>query len=101
MYFPTEYCTFDTFEPVCSEDEVILIQHAVYGRMRVGTCLTIDFYVGCAANVLQIADHICSGRRRCSITVPHSEMTEAIECLEQPSLLAAAYLEVSETCVKG
>ena len=95
----SEYCTFESFEPDCPEGQVVVVQHAVYGRMRVGKCLTTDFYIGCAINVLQIADSSCSGRPNCRITIPNPEMTEAVHCLEDPSL--HAYLEASSSCVAG
>ena len=34
-----EYCPFETFYGKCPNDEIILITHARYGRMRVGKCI--------------------------------------------------------------
>ena len=98
-YTFSEYCTFESFEPDCPEGQVVVVQQAVYGRMRVGKCLTTDFYIGCAVNVLQIADSSCSGRQNCRINVPNPQMAEAVNCLEDPSLLT--YFEASSGCVEG
>ncbi len=38
-----EYCTEERFQSSCADDEVILIQHAKYGRMKLGNCITGDF----------------------------------------------------------
>lgn len=35
-----EYCKWDTFRPQCGDHEVVLVQSALYGRMRHGTCIT-------------------------------------------------------------
>ena len=80
---------------------MIVVQHAAYGRMRVGKCLTTDFFIGCAVDVLRIADSTCSGRESCTITVPNPDMAEAVHCLEEPSLLGSAYFEASAKCVKS
>ena len=34
-----EYCLFETFYGRCPSDEIIMITHAQYGRMRVGKCI--------------------------------------------------------------
>ena len=43
-----DYCDIDIFEARCPRGEVILMQEATYGRMELGTCLTIDVgFMGC------------------------------------------------------
>jgi hypothetical protein len=45
-----EYCTAESFRAQCQEDEVVVMQHAVYGRMALGRCVTNDFgHLGCKA----------------------------------------------------
>ena len=47
-----------------------MIQSAFYGRMRLGRCVRMNMgYIGCEANVLDVADQKCSGRQRCEIKV--------------------------------
>ena len=38
-----DYCSFETFQATCEYEEVILITHAVYGRMKIGKCVTGEF----------------------------------------------------------
>ena len=42
-----DYCDKDTFQAHCERSEVVLMQEALFGRMELGTCLTIDFLLGC------------------------------------------------------
>ena len=37
-----EYCIQETFDAKCQHDEVIIMQHALYGRMALGRCVTYD-----------------------------------------------------------
>jgi len=70
---------------------------AVYGRMEQGRCAELDMgYIGCNADVLDLADDRCSGRRMCDITVPDLTFESTKPCLELKSYLRASY-----TCIKG
>jgi len=44
-----DYCDTETFRASCSsQDEVIMIDRAAYGRMRLGRCVETDMgHVGC------------------------------------------------------
>ena len=44
MYFPesTEYCSTEAFKAKCADGEVIVMTHALYGRMKVGKCVKVD-----------------------------------------------------------
>ena len=53
---PDEFC-WETFNATCTDNEVILLKTARYGRMRLGRCLTRDYYVGCSADVLHQVKH--------------------------------------------
>ncbi|KAK2191037.1 hypothetical protein NP493_62g05012 [Ridgeia piscesae] len=71
------------------------MQRAQYGRMRRGRCVKRDFgYLGCAANVLSIADNLCSGRAKCSVPV-YETFGHLRPCSELES-----YFEATFTCVK-
>ncbi len=45
-----EYCETEIFSAECGDGQVILMQYARYGRMRISRCLDRDYgYVGCSA----------------------------------------------------
>ena len=49
-----EVCQSEVFRASCSED-VILIETALFGRMRIGRCVEADLgYLGCAADVIPL-----------------------------------------------
>ncbi len=37
-----EYCNRETFHAECSPNEVIVMRHALYGRMSLGRCVKVD-----------------------------------------------------------
>ena len=39
----------ESFRAKCDEDEVVMMQHAVYGRMMIGRCVVTEEggYLGC------------------------------------------------------
>ena len=92
-----EYCQMQTFEATCKEDEVVLIKEARYGRMRLGKCLTRNYYVGCSADVSAHMHARCSGRRHCRVPIPDPAMFAAQPCPKD----LVAYLEADYECVKG
>ncbi|KAI0209177.1 hypothetical protein LSAT2_006147 [Lamellibrachia satsuma] len=89
-------CQWETFKASCaSPDHVIVMQRAQYGRMRRGRCVKRDFgHQGCAANVLSIADKLCSGRPKCSVPV-YETFGHLRPCSELES-----YFEATFTCVE-
>ena len=65
------FCEADSFKPKCGRGEVVVMEAAFYGRMRLGKCVQTDYgYVGCYKDVLPLADARCSGRRSCEIRIP-------------------------------
>ena len=91
-----EYCEREYFEAVCGENEVIVIDTAVYGRMKVGRCVSHEYgSIGCQATVVHLLDMQCSGRQQCRFHT--SELHAAKSC---PTELIA-YLEASYHCVTG
>ena len=92
-----DYCTWEKFEAKCGLNEVVMMDAARYGRMRIGKCVKRDFgYLSCAANVLTHMDSLCSGRRECSVTIPDQTLRDMRPCSE-----LEAYLQASYSCVKG
>jgi len=61
-----EYCHHARFEAQCQRaGDVLVVQRAVYGRMKVGGCVRTNFgYVGCYVDVLDVLHGRCTGRRR-------------------------------------
>ncbi|KAK2191029.1 hypothetical protein NP493_62g04026 [Ridgeia piscesae] len=72
------------------------MKSAHYGRMRTGRCLITNYQVGCSADVLPHVDGRCSGHRRCTVTVPDSELFSVQPCRKD----LVAYFEASYTCVE-
>ena len=69
--------------------------------MKIGKCLKTDLYIGCSVDVSNLADRYCSGKQTCNVFIPDMEMGAQVNCLEDESLLGAAYLEAGYTCQKG
>ena len=38
----TEYCNDEAFKAECPEGEVVVMTHALYGRMKIGKCVKVD-----------------------------------------------------------
>lgn len=96
----------DTFRPRCTHGDVISMTTAQFGRMRVGRCITSDAFklqqlepdsLGCAANVLEYFDHICSGKSACDVPVSNPDLYSYRPCSAQLTV----YLEASYTCISG
>ena len=100
-FFPAisaEFCESEIFNATCSTGSVILMAHAYYGRMQKCRCVQVNYgYIGCKANVLELMDTRCSGRRRCEVRVPEMMLTNARPCQND----LKSYLEASYRCVKG
>lgn len=102
-----EYCPTESFSPRCSKNDVILMQTATYGRMRIGRCITAEEvsiighdsrYFGCSANVLDLLDRKCSGKTECEVRIQDIILERDIRpCF--PGL--RVYLEASYDCVTG
>ena len=93
-----EYCAGENFEAKCGENEVIVIEKASYGRMRIGKCVKRDFgYLGCQADILYHMDRLCSGKRECKlIKIPDQTLRDTRPCSELES-----YIHASHFCQKG
>ena len=102
----SEYCNMETFRARCQHGDVIVMETALFGRMRVGRCITSDAYLtalqqldptslGCSADVLGYFDRVCSGRSACDVSVLSREMNAFRPCSAQLTV----YLEASYSCV--
>ncbi len=50
-----EVCHNEVFRATCADNEVIVIESAFYGRMRIGRCVKTDFgFIGCFQDVLKV-----------------------------------------------
>ena len=93
-----EYCIDEYFNPKCQDNELILMQSALYGRMSNGRCLPSDKRnLGCQANVLNVLDDTCSGQSKCNVPVVDPRITAKNGCLKG----YLTYLQAEYTCVPG
>lgn len=88
----------DTFIAECGENEVVVMETAHYGRMRMGKCVTRDYgNIGCRLDVRRHFDSLCSGRRKCEVKIPDDKLYNMKPC--QPDVIS--HLEAAFTCIKG
>lgn len=74
------------------------MEGSLFGRMELGSCIRKDYgFIGCQANVLNITDLLCSGRRSCSIRVPNEMLDATFPCPED----FKNYLWANYSCAKG
>jgi len=93
-----DYCPSEHFNVTCAPNDVILMEHAQYGRMRSGRCVSGQHgVVGCAVDVLTFFDRKCSGRTHCTVYVADP----ALQKLEPCSKDFTSYLEAKYTCLSG
>ena len=91
-----EYCNLDYYEPSCNNEDIIIMQKAQYGRMKIGRCVKHDLgYIGCATNVLDFFDEQCSGKSRCRVYVSPADIVTSQGCSDA----LVKYLEASHICV--
>lgn len=91
-----EYC-WETFNATCPDGEVVLMQSARYGRMKLGRCLKVERVMDCYNDVMPEMNRLCSGRRYCELDIPDTSLHLKQPCPKD----LMAYLEASYTCVKG
>jgi len=93
------YCETETFNATCdAPGDVILVTHALYGRMHLSRCTKIDYgHIGCSSDVIELADARCSGRQACEVAIPDALFAKSQPCPED----LKPYLEVGYTCLSG
>ena len=90
----------EIFNPRCSEDEVVIMQTARYGHIKLGRCIDEDVgRLGCYIEQLSVMDRLCSGKQSCEVAFSDSLMEGEFPCTLSRSF--ARYLEASFTCRKG
>ena len=91
-------CNADEFTARCPSNEVVVMTSAVYGRMRVGRCVTQSDYVGCWNNALAAFDELCSGKPSCQVEVRSDLWREEEQACYS---YANGYLEADYACKEG
>jgi len=93
-----EVCNRELMNLTCSSGRVILVNAALYGRMRVGRCVQRSLgYVDCQADVLQHIEVLCSGRQQCAHRMPDDTIYDTQPC--PPDV--TSYLEITYRCLTG
>ena len=91
-------CHSDYFRAKCAWDELIVVAHARYGRMRINKCVLENFgYVGCYVDVLDVLHARCTGRSRCALDVVEPTFGHRRPC----NVELNNYLEVDHQCLPG
>ena len=54
----------------CTQGQVVLMNIAEYGQMRIGGCLT-KYYgqPSCSNDVIGVMDDLCSGKQSCKVII--------------------------------
>lgn len=93
-----EFCHNEEFTAGCDDNQVVVMTLAQYGRMALSRCVTKDYgYIGCGADVINIAHAFCSGRRTCTIPVPNELFDIDPECPDD----FKSYFRASYECQQG
>jgi len=74
------------------------MEHAQFGRMELGRCVTRNFgHIGCSTDVINQLDVACSGRPSCDFSVSDPSLVRTKPCPKD----FTSYLEASYRCVPG
>ncbi|ESN96071.1 hypothetical protein HELRODRAFT_163101 [Helobdella robusta] len=101
-----EYCISKSFQPRCNTYEIIFIEHAFFGRQKIGKCLLHEGqptesnledekFIGCYSDVKRLLGPLCNGKHQCDVLV--AEIEEETNCHKY----LKHYLEASYQCLKG
>ena len=51
-----DYCVVDSFMAKCKDNEVVMMQHARYGRMKIGRCVSTNLgHLGCKSGKIELS----------------------------------------------
>jgi len=105
-----EYCLISkVFSAKCLKNEVIFMNSAIYGRMRIGRCLQKEsqqlhmingkdpMFMGCSVDVLHLLDEKYSGRNQCDVQGNDADLQSHQPC----HLGLTLYLEADYHCLTG
>ena len=71
---------------------------ALYGRMEEGKCdMGGEYVTGCHSDVIDVMDQLCSGKRECSVQIPHGTLLKRNICSKE----LVVYLEADYQCIHG
>ena len=90
-----QLCYGETLNRSCPSGSVLMVDAAVYGRMRPGVCGTSDVHIGCSADVTSRVEASCAGRRRCPVTITNDMRTLACPSDQ------LGYLQLTHHCLPG
>ena len=93
-----DVCYYRSFDARCPQQKVVLMEHALFGRMDSRKCYN-DFhdqdFSHCTTDVLSLSDQMCSGKQTCSISIPNEDFHAAMSCSIN------GYFEASYQCLPG
>jgi len=93
-----EYCLEQQLDTKCGSDEIIVVDNAQYGRMRINRCVHTDYgYIGCGTDVTDVLVGTCSGRHRCRVVNIEALFAAWRVC----PIDLKSYLQVNFSCIKG
>jgi len=94
----SEHCQDESFKAACQPGQVVVMETARYGRMRIGRCVKRNLgYLGCAVDALRYMDSSCSGHVTCDVSVMNPALRELQPCPKDVTW----HLEASYKCVDG
>jgi len=97
----TEVCDGERLNASCTSGTVLMIENAVYGRMRAGgKCEISAALIGCSTDATPYVERQCAGRRRCQMEVSRDirQWASANEGCPSDQI---GYLRVSYYCLPG
>ncbi|OAF66763.1 hypothetical protein A3Q56_05515, partial [Intoshia linei] len=95
--FEREVCNGETAPIHCIENRIINIENALYGRMKIGNCVKMDFgFIGCKKTVTNEVSNFCSGKKVCHLLKVINELKKYQPCSELQS-----YLIIQYTCLNA
>ena len=95
-----EVCFTETFKATCPPGTVIVIQSALYGRMRNSRCLHFDDReLNCYADAQPYLESLCNGSIECSIRAGDDMLRHLYSDRCRGSLVP--YLDVFYACAHG
>ncbi|ELU05617.1 hypothetical protein CAPTEDRAFT_228995 [Capitella teleta] len=89
--FEGDYCDHESFSANCASGEILQILDAQYGHIRIGKCIEADLGLfGCKAEVTDILQAACNGKRSCEISVDDNRFRDTQPCQKGVTLQVEA-----------
>lgn len=96
--FEGDYCDHESFSANCASGEILQILDAQYGHIRIGKCIEADLGLfGCKAEVTDILQAACNGKRSCEISVNDNRFRNTQPCQKGVTL----QVEARYACLSG